>query len=355
MTVTNTNNNITMRDTNLDIYRALIMIYILCVIHVGFWLKFIDEPLRSLILFEMPIIFFISGAALSVTTKRHSFNKMLIGRFTRIAVPYYVYIVICVAIAFVLSHFLPDIFKCDLNLKSFVELTTFRLTEGFAFPFFYHTWFILPYLLIYIIFWFEQKICDRVNPWLVSVFLLLICIISQISESSFIKTTAIYNFFFVVGYQFYKKLRVRTIAYILLSSALCLTLCLSHDCRMGGVKPMQYYKFAGDIIFLFYGLTSLSAFSILFSYISIKPNKCLNVWNSKGYTIYLWQNLSFIIVFGIMKFFPLLNNILVAMVLIFIISSLTCFPAHYVETMIKSIFTRLFKRINHAKEVLKRV
>lgn len=223
-----------MRDTNLDIYRALIMIYILCVIHVGYWLNYIDEPVRSLILFEMPMIFFISGAALSVTTKRHSFNKMIIGRFTRIAVPYYVYIIICTAIAFVLSQFLPNSFKCDLNLQSFIGLITFRSIDGFVFPFFYHTWFILPYLLIYIIFWFEQKICDRVNPWLVSGLLLLICIISQVSDSSFIKTTTIYNFFFVVGYLFYKNLRVRTISLILLSSLFCLTFCLYCNYNTGG-------------------------------------------------------------------------------------------------------------------------
>jgi len=111
--------NITMRDTDLDIYRALIMIYILCVIHIGYWLNYIDEPVRSLILFEMPIIFFISGAALSVTTKRHSFNKMIIGRFTRIAVPYYVYIIICTAMHLFFLNFyliaLSVILICNLS------------------------------------------------------------------------------------------------------------------------------------------------------------------------------------------------------------------------------------------------
>ena len=53
------------RDKQLDLYRGLSMIYVVCFIHVIYWLKIGSEPILSLMLFEMPLIFFISGASLS--------------------------------------------------------------------------------------------------------------------------------------------------------------------------------------------------------------------------------------------------------------------------------------------------
>ena len=41
------------------------MIHIVCVIHVIYWIKIFDEPWRSLLLLEMPAIFFIAGASQS--------------------------------------------------------------------------------------------------------------------------------------------------------------------------------------------------------------------------------------------------------------------------------------------------
>lgn len=210
------------RDVSLDIYRALIMIYILCVIHVGYWLNFISEPISSIILFEMPVIFFISGASLNVTKRRRSFKNMLVNRFKRIAVPYYIYIALSLIVAAVFSAFIPQIFECNLNLKSLLDIITFRTPEGFKIPFFYHTWFVLPYLLIYILFWYEQKICDVLNPWLVSASLLIVCLLLQFNSNSFIKIISIYNFFFVIGYLFYRKLSVKKIFLVTLLSLGCI-------------------------------------------------------------------------------------------------------------------------------------
>lgn len=113
---------------------------------------------------------------------------------------------------------------------------------------------------------------------------------------------------------------------------------------MGGGNAlivMEIHKFNGDFIFLFYGLTMLCILSIIFSYVHIKPNKYLNIWNSKGYSIYLWQNFSFIAVFGIVRYFPVLNNIISVMLLIFIMSTLTSFPIYWIEQRIQSSLCKL--------------
>lgn len=55
--------NVLTRDSQLDLYRALIMIYIVCWIHGIYWFDTANDVVKSISLFEMPIIFFIAGAS----------------------------------------------------------------------------------------------------------------------------------------------------------------------------------------------------------------------------------------------------------------------------------------------------
>ena len=65
------------RDTTLDACRGLAMMYIVCVIHVAYWLYPVAEPLKSVLLFEMPAMFFIAGAAQSLRgTNRCSYQPL---------------------------------------------------------------------------------------------------------------------------------------------------------------------------------------------------------------------------------------------------------------------------------------
>ncbi len=77
------------RDEQLDLYRGLSMIYVVCFIHVMCWLKIGSEPLLSLMLFEMPVIFFISGASLSFNKSSRSFRATIWSRMKRVVLPYY--------------------------------------------------------------------------------------------------------------------------------------------------------------------------------------------------------------------------------------------------------------------------
>lgn len=74
------------RDLQLDGYRGIVMIYIVCVIHVVNWLDYNIEPYNSFMLFEMPIIFFISGASLTFSGDKN-FWQNLNNRLWRILVP----------------------------------------------------------------------------------------------------------------------------------------------------------------------------------------------------------------------------------------------------------------------------
>lgn len=139
------------RDNQLDAYRALIMMYILCVVHASFWLGLGSEPWLSIILIEMPVIFFISGAAMSLQTKRKTFRQTLANRCRRLVVPYYVYLLFCIPIATVYIFLYakdPSLWQANRILQSFL------FQESMPLPLFYHVWFILPYLIIFLLFWF---------------------------------------------------------------------------------------------------------------------------------------------------------------------------------------------------------
>ena len=80
----------TTRDIQLDIYRALTMVYIVCVIHVVYWFGVFDEPVRSILLFEMPVIFFISGASYGVKHRIREVRSIVKNRVKRVLLPFYI-------------------------------------------------------------------------------------------------------------------------------------------------------------------------------------------------------------------------------------------------------------------------
>ncbi|MDB5966622.1 MAG: hypothetical protein JWQ72_3122, partial [Polaromonas sp.] len=92
-----------------DVARGLLMLYIVLVIHGLFWLKLLPEAISSLLLFEMPAIFLLSGYAYYLAghdakagDRRQQllrYPRYLQSRMTRILVPYLVYAAVCAAIS----------------------------------------------------------------------------------------------------------------------------------------------------------------------------------------------------------------------------------------------------------------
>lgn len=151
-----------MRDIQLDIYRALAMIYIICVIHIVYWLGIGDEPIKSLILFEMPVIFFISGASFSLQSKDRDFKTTLISRFKRVVMPYYVYAIIVLVISITCLLIGTTWMGYELPTISFKQVLNMLLCGGVdGFPFNSHMWFIKPYFLLSISFCFQKKIIEK--------------------------------------------------------------------------------------------------------------------------------------------------------------------------------------------------
>lgn len=286
------------RDLQLDMYRALVMIYILCVIHTSYWLGLCPEPYKSLILFEMPVVFFISGAAVGLSDNGRGFTAVVKNRFRRVMLPYYFYIACCLLFILLLG-LACDILPAAARFKSLcpslegvspADILIPR-NDSLRLPYMWHLWFIVPYMIVSCLFPLQRWIAYRVSKILYAVIIFFLCMVAQISGNHLFQNVAVYNFFFMAGFLFYKKLSVRNITIIMIVSAFALAVSWAAGIPM---CPMQGHKFPPDIFFLLFGITAICLLGIVFSFVRIPSSRLLGRWNRHGYTVYLWQNLFFV-------------------------------------------------------------
>lgn len=284
------------RDTRLDVYRALVMIYILCVVHVGYWLDALGQPIASLILFEMPVIFFISGAAISVSGKHQSLPSIVVNRVKRVLAPYYVLAAAVCIFALLIICCVPGHEMFKQKLLATMPKAIWPTDDSLPVPYTWHLWFVTPYLIISCMFCFYQKLADKSNRYIFLCILLGICALTQVlTNNMLIRNVIFYNFFFAAGYLCYKRLNIKQMACIGIGALLLAT--TLYECCWKGA--MQLHKFPPDMLFTLYGIVALSVWGIIFSKITIPQNKLLYIWNTNEYTIYLWQNIAFtIFVYG---------------------------------------------------------
>ncbi len=267
------------------------MIWILCVVHVAYWLGAFGQPLSSLILFEMPIIFYISGSAISVSGKHRGLSATIVNRARRVLTPYYVLAPVCIFAFFIIRYVLKhDIYQEPLS--TIILKALWPHDGSLPMPYTMHLWFVTPYLIVCCISCFQQKLADKSNRYVFLLALLGLCAVTQaITDNMLVRNVVFYNFFFMAGYLCYKKISIKGIA-IIGACALIMTGVLYAFCWKGA---MQQHKFPPDMLFVCYGIAALCIFGVIFSKIKIPQNSLLRIWNTNGYTIYLWQNVVFTI------------------------------------------------------------
>src|SRR5262249_38498823 len=117
------------RVAGLDVARGLLMAYVVIVIHGSFWLGIIPAPASSALLFEMPLIFIVSGAAFSHAPQPLTLNSYafyLLNRGVRILAPYWAYTFVC-ALIVIYARQLPAL----ETLQAWLD--PFRRAEGHAY------------------------------------------------------------------------------------------------------------------------------------------------------------------------------------------------------------------------------
>lgn len=295
-------------DTQLDTYRALAIAYIVCVIHAIYWFGLFSEWVRSALLFEMPVIFFIAGASQQLA-KAKNLRQTVVNRCRRLLPPYYIFLA-CLMVLMVFTTWLcPRIghWNADLRQIPAHDYLKMLLTGGSdSVPFYGYTWFISSYLIISCSLPLQRKITNRIPHWLYMVLLLLVCIgfsfIHLPIMEREVKNIVFYNFFYIAGYLYYRQLKTKTIALLaIVSTIITVGLFIS-----GRALPMQDHKFPADMIFLVFGTAAICLLALVFQHTKFpsqeenhgKPTALLNLWNRQGYTIYIWQTVTFTIVYA---------------------------------------------------------
>ena len=298
------------RDYALDFYRACLLAYIVCVIHPVYWLGNGVEPFKSLILFEMPLIFFVAGAAANLAGYRgKTFKEIFTGRVRRIMLPYLIYATLSLG-AMALMCTAAGSGIPTTSLKEYTLSIIFGTNlPGVPYP--WHLWFVPVYFIISIstpfqiwaINHFNGKrpvyiaicVCLWGGVYIISMLGILPHILSQLATQVFL-----YNIFYIIGLLLYKKLPQRRLGLLAVLSIILLAIITDGD-----ITGMQNHKFNQDHIFLIFGTTALLILSYIASRLSPTGNpqklfRCgLGRWNKHGYTIYLWQNWCFFILSGI--------------------------------------------------------
>ena len=290
-----------MRDAQLDIYRALLMMYIPCVTHVMYWLMDGREPLLSLLLFEMPLVYFVSGAALAVSHSRRGLLDTVLGRLHRVVIPYYIYALVLLTGGSALwlagsAIGCPAIQLIDPTCYSMKDLASIALCRDIPqFPFTWHLWFIPPYLILSCTFPLQARLARRCGraPYMAAC-LAAFFLAQAVTGNDLVRQVLGYNVFMVAGYLFYRQMPNRGIA---LAGAASLAALLAGTWWTGAsFFPMQGHKFPPDWLFVLYGLLALCLLGLVMGRCRLQGNRLLDLWSKRGYHIYLYQNVVFTIV-----------------------------------------------------------
>lgn len=273
------------RDTNIDMLRGAVMLYIVFAIHSLCWTHLIDvnSVAFSLMLMEMPVIFYISGASLTLSTPKSTLG-FIKSRFTRVVLPYLVWSVITLAIA---------VFAFGGDCLEQAKLILL-CQEGIIVPLAScHIWFVYPYLIISLLGYYLYKAYKKhsfkfVLTYTAVIALALIVLDKCLHlEYQLLRDVMVYSIFYVYGFTYKKSVPVRyEISALILLAIIYLTLIVLN------IYPFstQLNKFPPNFEYLCFGGIVVLALSLIVNRIQIPECKVLYFSNKYGYEMYLYQS-----------------------------------------------------------------
>lgn len=286
------------RDTDLDDLRALVLIWVI-LLHCLYWFGLVGvrwNVVKSLFLFEMPVLFFVAGASNAVGRAR-PVGAFYASRLTRILVPYWVYAAACVALEAWTAPGPPR----SLDYRWIVPTEAPRSPLG---PLTWHLWFVPIYLSVMALFPWLRMVFNRLSSWrraapLAALALVLLAFDDFGIRREFPRNTVFYAFWAYLGL-YYPTWRARpwsrgAVLAVGGGAYVVLWRLLSH----GVYQPdFQWNKFpANGAFFLLcaghFGLLALAAPWI--RAVARRPAVRLLTapYRSYGYTIYLFHPFGF--------------------------------------------------------------
>lgn len=278
------------RDTNIDNSRAMIMLYIVLVIHGIHYFHYIPtrSTLFSLMLFEMPIVFFISGVSCMLSSRK-TILQTITSRIKRVIIPYYIWAFFALAAIVATHSFTWDGFRLMLSCHNIINI-----------PCVTQMWFVLPYVLVFVLGSILLKVYDYCKEHkLQKVFFCssLIIISLSIAILDYLKATwsiellrdiLVYGLFFLIGFA-YKISNKWASFFIMIGLVGWMTLI-----QFGGYPfATQDNKFPPNLCFIFWGLAAIGVLSLFLNNIKLPSNRIFDIWNKYGLEIYLYQNFAY--------------------------------------------------------------
>lgn len=304
------------RDQGLDVARGLLMAWIIIVIHGIFWLGILPRGPGSLLLFEMPPIFLITGAAyfLGEGAKRErlkpsNYVDFLLRRGVRIYLPYAVY-VLAAGTVFAIVKWDGALTLEEGVARIWAWLNPVTRGAGHTWNMLsWHLWFVAPFFIVTALMPLitTKRTPAFVRPWmLAAVALVAVFAIGQVRfaaplDDQLIKNTVFYAFWASFGFTLAASPKRWSIG----DYALVLGLSLGGMFAAAWLQPanvtldMQHNKFPPNAIFFLFSCAWMAVLLIGCRLVSAKQvdalaaSPLLKPFMSAGYSIYLWQGIGY--------------------------------------------------------------
>lgn len=297
-----------MRNRTLDRLRAFAMLWTVF-IHVLYFGEFFSSSdinaLKSWLLLEMPLIFFIMGAGNSLSQEQ-SYCRFVLKRWSKMMIPYWLYAVVCIVIIMVdkaqtdaitgsviFETALSWVIPLDRQISHLRYLT-------------WAIWFVPVYLCMVLVMPLMKKMIESEWRFCWAAVLGFVYLVSMILGNDLFQKVAFYALFVYAGHYFQQwqdELDDQPLRGFLWTFVV-MTLVVLCGLRYSGVDlDMQFRKFPPDLLFLLFSVGTLSGVLLLtphldafFAFIEqFKPLRfMIDLYAKRSLTIFLYQPIFFL-------------------------------------------------------------
>ena len=350
-----------MRDKTIDNLRCLAMFEVI-IVHVLYYGKFVNygiiKILKSFLLFEMPLFFFVMGAS-SLYIKDINYKEYVIKRFLKLLIPYWIYSIICFTITSVKYLVENKVIDFAFYIRVFLSWLIPINNQITTIPYItYALWFIPVYLCVTLFIPPLIKIKKTSKLYMLAGLCILLAFVFSVNHNFgwicyplfYLLWTYIGLFFYelkAISYSPSKRIIYLVFSFISLTSLIFLN-------RVGQSMDMQQNKFPPNFVFLIYSMLSMSL--ILFNLKTldscfeklknIQFNELIRIFSKNTTTIFLYQGIAFCLTIPMTNLIYGNNGVAGAFKILscFIFTVLTCF-----------VLGKIFKEIENKNNTFKKI
>lgn len=295
------------RDKTIDRLRGFATLWVI-VVHVLYWGNYLTNGyvnlLKSFLLFEMPLFFFVTGASNSFSKINGYFN-FVFKRFQRILIPYWAFALIS-AVLSICKYSLEgnmDFFSGIKVLLSWMVPVDRQMSSVSYIT--WSLWFVPVYLCVVLIIPVLKRMRDSAKNIAFSFLLIGIFVVTCLLKLGWFQNVAFYSFWTYVGL-FYQDIKTaikqkRTRRYLLcLAAAEMIVICILRLARQP--LDMQSNKFPPNLVFFVFSIMMMSLIIFGIPYFDrfvgwLETGKLFgwifNLFSTRSMTIYLYQVFAF--------------------------------------------------------------